>query len=138
MIHDLEERVNALEREVSLLRRERELLHEIESLTLSERGGVAPIIKAAANEFGIPTDDMKKKTRLQQVVAARWVAAHLIRENYPRMSLMMIGGFFCQDHTTIMYALKNIDDRLETDREFRRSYNNVKERIQALKPQTAI
>lgn len=65
-----------------------------------------------AAHFQIRVSDMRSARRNQAVVWPRFVAIYLCRELTP-MSLPQIGRLFGKrDHTSIMYALRRVADRM--------------------------
>jgi chromosomal replication initiator protein len=72
------------------------------------------IIDNTADEFGIPTADIKGSRRTKQLALARQVAMYLLRKKLD-LSLKEIG--FCfggRDHTTVMHAIEKVE-RLKTE-----------------------
>lgn len=76
---------------------------------------VAAIQGAVASHYGIPFAEMTSHRRSRAVARPRQVAMYLARELTPK-SLPDIGRCFGdRDHTTVMYALKAVAQRIETD-----------------------
>jgi len=72
------------------------------------------IIETTADEFGVPTPDIKGGRRTKQLALARQVAMYLLRRKL-NLSLKEIG--FCfggRDHTTVMHAIDKVE-RLKTE-----------------------
>lgn len=71
-----------------------------------------PILQAAADAFGVTRDDIDSTDRHQTVFLARAVAMTLVRELL-KMSYPEIGRLFGKDHTTVMSAIRRVDQLLE-------------------------
>ena len=69
---------------------------------------IASIQRATAEHFGTRLIDMTSDRRMRDIVRPRWVAIWLARELTP-FSLPAIGREFKRDHTTIMYALQQME-----------------------------
>jgi chromosomal replication initiator protein len=87
------------------------------------------ILRATARHFEVDPADIKSKGRRQELVAPRQVAMYLIREltshSYPE-----IGQFFSgRDHSTVMYAVQKITDRLNGDVELVQRLKAVRDEI---------
>jgi len=87
------------------------------------------IIKAVCSNFKITPKDMVVKTRKREVVEARQVACVLIRK-HSRLSYAKIGNLLGGlDHATMLYAMKKVDNLLETDKDFIKLFNKIKNEI---------
>lgn len=65
------------------------------------------IIKTVAEHVGLTPKDIKGSSKMRSTTQARQVAAHLIRK-YTRKSFHEIGEILNKDHTSIVYACKNV------------------------------
>ena len=87
---------------------------------------VDSIISAVAKFFNIKVQDMKGPRRTRQLVVPRQVAMFLARR-HTGLSLPEIGKHFGgRDHTTVMHAVRKIDNQIETDEAFRRKVDMVR------------
>lgn len=75
--------------------------------------------------FNITHADLIGKTRKSDIKHARQIATYLIR-TILELSTTEIGNKFNQDHSTILYSIKKIENDLKTN-------NNTKEEIEALR-----
>lgn len=83
------------------------------------RGGVTPeaVRLAVAKRFGLTPDTLAGKKRDRDIVHARQIAMHLMRE-LTEASLPGIGQFFGgRDHSTVAHACERVRSQLETDSE---------------------
>ncbi|OZG66135.1 chromosomal replication initiator protein DnaA [Bifidobacterium hapali] len=88
------------------------------------------IIGQVANYFHLTFDDIVGKGRTKNVSIARQIAMYLCREN-TGMSLVDIGEVFHgRDHTTVMHAVKQINQKMQQKQEI---YNYVMELTLRLK-----
>jgi chromosomal replication initiator protein len=68
------------------------------------------IIKTCAATYGIPPHQLTNGGRTKQLALARQVAMYLLRTTLS-LSLKEIGAFFDgKDHTTVMHAIKKVED----------------------------
>ena len=74
--------------------------------------------KVVAESYGVKISDLKSKRRTKAVVPARQVAMYLCR-TLAGSSLPEIGHVFNRDHTTVIYAVKVIEEKKEKDAELR-------------------
>ncbi|MDP3143447.1 MAG: chromosomal replication initiator protein DnaA [Candidatus Omnitrophota bacterium] len=83
------------------------------------------IQKIVADNFSVPTNDLKSKRRNKNIVLPRQIAMYLSRE-LTNLSLPEIGvGFGGKDHTTILYSWNKIKEGLKKDGNLK----NIIERI---------
>lgn len=87
------------------------------------------IQKLVADHYKVRMPDMKSKTRTKPLVVARQVAMFLVKKHLDR-SLVDIGrSFGGKDHTTVMNALRRIEDQLNKDSEIKRDIEELEGRI---------
>jgi hypothetical protein len=94
------------------------------------------IQKAVSDFYGLRFDDEVKlinlRTRKREVVEARQVSMTLSRL-YTRGGLAIIGKLHGDhDHATILHAIGVVRNLNETDRDFRKDYQAMKEQMKAL------
>lgn len=66
---------------------------------------VRELVIAVAQEFGVSPSDVYSDNRYRDVVHARQAAVYRVKQTKPKLSLSMIGKWFCRDHTTIAHSL---------------------------------
>lgn len=87
------------------------------------------IQKLVADHYKVRVPDLKSKTRTKPLVTARQVAMFLVKKHLDR-SLVDIGRQFGgKDHTTVMNALRRIEDQLHKDSEIKRDIEDLESRI---------
>jgi len=77
------------------------------------------IIDAVTQFYGVKLADLQSKRRHRSITMPRQVCMYLARKR-TRYSLEEIGGYFGgRDHTTVMHALRAVQDRIDTEIAFR-------------------
>ncbi len=90
---------------------------------------IEDIQKSVGGVYSINLDSLVGKSRTKEVAEARMVAMYLARE-YTNLSLKTIGIYFGgRDHSTVVHACKNIEERFEKEEPFSRFINSIKEKI---------
>ncbi len=67
-------------------------------------------------------DDIRKDTRLAEVVDARKIAYYILRKKYD-LSYGSIGKLFNKNHATVMHNFKSIEGLLKYDAVFEKKFN---------------
>ncbi|MGE4131379.1 MAG: chromosomal replication initiator protein DnaA [Bdellovibrionales bacterium] len=107
---------------------------ELAKRVLSTHDDVATITiddiqKLVADHYKVRIPDIKSKTRTRPLVVARQVAMFLVKKHLDK-SLVDIGrSFGGKDHTTVMNALRRIEDQLNKDSEIKRDIDELEGRI---------
>lgn len=87
------------------------------------------IQKLVADHFKVRIPDLKSSTRTKPLVVARQMAMYLVKKHLDK-SLVDIGrSFGGKDHTTVMNALRRIEDQQHKDSEIKRSLEELEGRI---------
>ncbi|MBX3020482.1 MAG: chromosomal replication initiator protein DnaA [Bdellovibrionales bacterium] len=87
------------------------------------------IQKLVSDHYKVRMPDLKSKTRTKPLVVARQVAMWLVKKHLDK-SLVDIGrSFGGKDHTTVMNALRRIEDQLNKDSEIKRDIEDLEGRI---------
>jgi chromosomal replication initiator protein len=90
---------------------------------------MAEILRITARHFDVASEDLKSKGRRQELVIPRQVAMYLIRELTPH-SYPEIGQFFSgRDHSTVMYAVQKVGDRLDSNASIAEKVREIKEEL---------
>lgn len=90
---------------------------------------IEEIQKLAADHYKVRVPDIKSKTRTKPLVTARQVAMYLVKKHLEK-SLVDIGrSFGGKDHTTVMNALRRIEDQLNKNSEIKRDIDELETRI---------
>ena len=87
------------------------------------------VMNLITSEFAISARELVGKSRTQMVSLPRQVAMYLIRE-HTENSLEDVGRIFGnRDHTTVLYAVNKIKDRLKRDRTFKDLLESMSNRL---------
>ncbi len=92
------------------------------------------IQKVTATFFDLPYERISTRTRQQDAVRGRQVSMYLAKTFTP-YSLKTIGAHFGgYDHTTVLHALKTVENLITTDAEFRKQIEELKVQVQVFEP----
>lgn len=98
---------------------------------------VEKVIAEVANVYGISPDDIRSSKRTAQISTARKVAAYVVRE-VTDMPLTVIGTEFGgRDHSTIVYAINNVNEAIKKDENLRTLVDSIVKDIREKNPQPA-
>ncbi len=75
------------------------------------------IIEQTASYYSLTPKELTGRSRVKNVVLARQVAMHLIRE-LTGLSLQDIGAIFDRDHTTVMHATEKVKESIQSSLQF--------------------
>ena len=90
---------------------------------------IQSIIEVVTGYYGVKLTDLQSKRRHRSVAIPRQVCMSLCRR-HTRFSLEEIGGYFGgRDHTTVMHAVKTIENRCETDADFSQVMRRLDEQV---------
>lgn len=93
---------------------------------------VEDIIKLISNHYEIKIQDIKGKSRANQILTARQVAMFLIKKHLDK-SLVEIGKIFGgRDHTTVLNALRRTEKHKNENAEIRKDINDLDRKIHNL------
>lgn len=73
------------------------------------------LLLAVAAHFDLSVATLRSRDRTRYVVQARQAAAWVLRTAYPALGLVSVGELLGRDHTTIIYSLSAVEDRMEAD-----------------------
>lgn len=83
------------------------------------------IQKVVSDYFEIDTDVLRSKTRKRNIAQARQLCMFFAKK-YTKNSLASIGSQIGgRDHATVLHACKTIDNLVETDKEFKKYYEDI-------------
>lgn len=91
------------------------------------------ILQAVIGTFGVDMKSINSKSRKREIVFARQAAMSLCKK-YTTVSVSRIGQVVGgRDHATVLHALKNVEDLLATDSEFKNKFIAAENKIAAKK-----
>jgi hypothetical protein len=91
---------------------------------------IADIQQMVASYYGLPLSAMTSESRVRKITHARQVAMYLASE-ITRNSVAEIGRRFNRDHTTVLHAMREINQRSEKDPEIAFDVALLRERLTA-------
>ena len=89
---------------------------------------VSDIQKICANHFKVNVPDLKSKSRTKPLVVARQVAMFMVKK-YLDKSLVDIGRAFGKDHTTVISALRRVQDQQGKHPDLKKDIDDIEMRI---------
>lgn len=94
---------------------------------------VSPVTKMVCGEFNVRPADLTGPSRHRHFVRPRQLAMWLIKEvGGPRYSYPQIGQMFGgRDHTTVMHAVRVVNDLRDNDPEYRARVDGMERRLVA-------
>lgn len=114
-LHKLQRHIDALKRmcDGSEVMRNHSVIHP--SIEVSRDS----IIKLVAAEFLIDSERVLGDCRESSLVTARHVAIYLLQKKHPTLSVVSIADLFRRDHSSISYANKAVNNRMDTEPAFK-------------------
>lgn len=95
----------------------------------AKRVRIEDIQKVVARQFNVPRNDMLSNRRTRQIVRPRQIAMYLSKTMTPR-SLPEIGRRFGgKDHTTVLHAVRKVEEQIGQDTKFAREIELLKRLI---------
>ncbi len=87
------------------------------------------IQKVVCDYFNLNVEKLQSKTRKREVVQARQIAMYFSK-NLTSSSLSAIGAAIGgKDHATVLYACRQVNNFVETDREFKSYINDIEQKL---------
>jgi chromosomal replication initiator protein len=86
--------------------------------------------RVVARRFGLPPDALSGKKRDRDIVNARQIAMHLMRE-LTEMSLPGIGQMFARDHSTVMHSCDKVKTQIPYDDDLRSLVEDLTTQLRA-------
>ncbi len=102
-------------------------------LHMTERQVKAPdIIQAVADFYRLTLKDLRSTRRDRAIVRPRQLAMYLTKQLTP-MALPDIAKFFERDHTTVIHAVKTIEEYLKRDKQLAREKDLLVEQLREVR-----
>ncbi|AZU10512.1 chromosomal replication initiator protein DnaA [Chlamydia psittaci] len=106
----------------------RDTLKELFRSPSKQKVSVESILKSVATVFQVKLQDLKGNSRSKELVLARQVAMYLAK-TLVTDSLVAIGSAFGKTHSTVLYACKTIEQKIEKDETLTRQISLCKNHI---------
>jgi len=75
--------------------------------------------------MGITRKMLKSKSRQQPIPMSRYLCFRFAKNNNLFRSLQKIGEIYGKDHATVLHGFREIENRIETDKEFASLYDKL-------------
>ena len=86
------------------------------------------INQEVSNYYGIDADDIYTKSRKREISDARQMVMYLAKK-HAKMPLTAIGTRLSRTHATVLYACKNIEDRLPHEKQLKDDVTKIESKI---------
>ena len=93
---------------------------------------IADIQKEVERYYDVPHSDLVGQKRSRKIVYARQIAIYLARHMLDLPYNYIAKNFGGRDHTTIMYSVTNVEEKMKENRELREELENIKNRIKEM------
>ena len=93
---------------------------------------IADIQKEVERYYDVSHADLIGQKRSRKIVYARQIAIYLSRNLLDLPYNYIAKNFGGRDHTTIMYSVTNVDEKMKESREMREEIDNIKQRIREM------
>ena len=93
---------------------------------------IADIQKEVERYYDVPHSDLVGQKRSRKIVYARQIAIYLARHMLDLPYNYIAKNFGGRDHTTIMYSVTNVEEKMKENRELREELENIKNRIREM------
>lgn len=97
-----------------------------------KRLSIADIQKQVELYYDVPHSDLVGQKRARKIVYARQIGIYLCRHMLDLPYNYIAKSFGGRDHTTIMYSVTNVEEKLKENRELREEIENIKRRIREM------
>jgi chromosomal replication initiator protein len=134
-IRQLEGAVNRLEALVTMrgmplnLNTTQHAISDIESQERPLAVTIERIVEECARHFALTAADLRSKRRNAEISRARQIAMYIISQ-MTGLPTKAIGNEFSRDHSTVVYALREIREQLPRDSGLRKVVNDITKTVQ--------
>lgn len=87
------------------------------------RHDIQAVAVVSAAEFSVPLDDVVGSSRARKYVIPRHVAMYLARKEGHRLEA--IGKYFGRDHSSVIHAVQNVVNLMDTEDDFRERIEGI-------------
>ena len=90
------------------------------------------IADVVSSHVGIPTPELKDRSRRRPIVFARHMAMYFAKQ-FSDKPLTSIGRFFGgRDHSTVLHAINSIEQQVEYDEDVRKTVAAIRRKLQTV------
>ena len=93
---------------------------------------IETIQKEVSNYFGIKIYDIKSSKKQKNIAFPRQISMYLVRR-YTGASYPEIGEKFGKDHSTVIHAVKKIENLIKDDLSIKNTINSLSRSIESLR-----
>lgn len=86
------------------------------------------VVSLVANTLEVTEEQIYEHNRSREIVEARYIAMKIIRDNY-KLSYTRIGLIFKNDHSTVIYAMNQVDDLMQSSKTFQDKFKKVSKQL---------
>ncbi len=84
------------------------------------------IIKKICEFYNVLPEDLRKKTRKTEIRKPRQIAQYIIYDRFnEKLTQESIAAIFKQKHSTLCYSKKVVNNQLQTDKKFKKEYEDL-------------
>jgi len=81
--------------------------------------------------LGVSLEEVEGGSRRSEIIIAKQMGMYFIRDKNPTMPLRVIANMFgLKNHATVLWAIKNVGNLCETDRDYRRKFESIKKQLE--------
>ena len=99
-------------------------LSDLISDTEPQAKKVERIVSMVSQHTGVSEEEIKGKKRTKEIAMARHICIYILRTE-TELSFPSIGKIFARDHSTIMYSIDLVQNRIENDPSFEKEMNEL-------------
>ena len=108
----------------------KQTLWNTDNLNTKSQKNFDTIVEMVANYYSISVADLKSESRKKEITTARQILM-LIAKKYFRRTQQKIWMYFgWKEHATVIYAIRNIEKKLESDEDIQHDYQIFTERVE--------
>lgn len=96
----------------------------IKKMSALKRSVIVEAYEALLRHLDVSENELRGAWRIRRLVVRRQIISHILVRRY-NATLTEVGRMLKRDHSTILYSCDVADGFLETDREFKRMYNDA-------------
>lgn len=96
----------------------------IKKMSALKRSVIVEAYEALLRHLDVSENELRGAWRIRRLVVRRQIISHILVRRY-NATLTEVGRMLKRDHSTIIYSCDVADGFLETDRAFKRMYNDA-------------